>query len=62
MSSRDIVEARKQSDAVARLTGERYCHSSGHWTKAPTFLRRGRRICEPCKQRLIDLEKKRSHR
>jgi hypothetical protein len=62
MNNKDTIEARKYSDVVARITGERFCHSANHWTKAPTFLRRGRRICEPCKQRLIDLKKKRSSR
>jgi hypothetical protein len=59
----DTAESRKQSDAVERLTGERYCHSSGHWTKAPTtVLRKGRRICDPCRARLDALSKKKQAR
>ncbi len=54
----DTAESRKQSDAVARVTGERFCHSSGHWTKAPTVVRNGRRICDTCRERLDRISKK----
>jgi hypothetical protein len=60
MSNKNTIEARKHSEVVARITGERFCHSANHWTKAPTTLRKGRRICQPCQLRLSALQKKKS--
>jgi len=58
MSDKNSIEARKHTDVVARVTGGRFCHSANHWTKAPTTLRKGRRICQSCQLRLSASKKK----
>lgn len=47
--------ARKQAAAVERLTGEWFCQSGAHYTRAAEATYRHRRICLPCKQRLEKL-------
>lgn len=51
---RDTIEqdAKRQRAALLRITGEWYCSSSSHYTKAEATTWRGRRICAPCKARL----------
>lgn len=50
----------RQSRAVERLTGEWFCQSGAHYTKAARSTWRGRTICDTCKTRLTNLTKKAS--
>jgi hypothetical protein len=52
------LEARRQAEALQRVTGEWYCASGGNYTKAEQARWRGRRICVPCRDRLVALTKK----
>lgn len=40
------------SDALTRVTGERYCHGHNAFTKGETKVYRGRHYCLPCTERL----------
>ena len=51
-------QAKQQSAALKRVTGQWYCSSSNHYTAAPASTWRGRRICEPCKTELLARRKK----
>jgi len=52
------LESRRQSAALLRVTGEWFCQSGAHYTKAEQVRWRGRRICVPCRDRLVALTKK----
>lgn len=52
------LEARRQAEALQRVTGEWFCQSGAHYTKAEETRWRGRRICIPCRDRLAALTKK----
>lgn len=52
------LESRRQSAALERATGEWYCQSGSHYTRAKEYRWRKRRICLPCRNRLIALTKK----
>lgn len=56
------AEARRQTTAVQRITGEWYCQSGAHWTKGEQFTWRTRRICSPCKTRLQVITQKQATR
>lgn len=51
-------EAKRQRAAVLRITGQWFCSSSHHYTKAEATSWRGRRICVDCKAKLQALRKK----
>ena len=46
------ADAKRVRAAVLRITGEWYCSSSNHYTKAEPTTWRGRRICARCKAKL----------
>jgi hypothetical protein len=50
--SKTNVEARRLAALTERITGEWYCQSGHHYTKATQLTWRGRRICARCKTRL----------
>ena len=52
------LAARRQAEALQRVTGEWFCQSGAHYTKAEQVRWRGRRICVPCRDRLVALTKK----
>ena len=52
------LESRRQSAALQRATGEWFCQSGAHYTKAEQVRWRGRRICVPCRDRLVALTQK----
>lgn len=52
------IEAKRQAAAVERLTGEWFCHSAMHYTRAERTRWKGRRICVPCRDRIAALTSK----
>jgi hypothetical protein len=58
MRPRDTITqaAKKQAAALERLTGEWFCQSGAHYTRAASSEYRNRRICLPCKARLAKLK------
>jgi hypothetical protein len=52
------AETKRQTAAVERITGEWYCPSASHYTKADATTWRGRRICVPCQTKLQAQRKK----
>lgn len=50
-------QARQQSRAVERATGQWFCQSGHHYVKGEKRRWRNRTICSPCKERLQRISK-----